>query len=188
MLAESFGDLEVYLEMAEDGDTKVESIYKRGVGILLACLALAPAAWAQQKTLASTMDVYVFPTKGQDASQQSQDEAECYNWAVGNTGSDPFDLAKQAQSDQAKYEQQKAQAEQTSKGRTGKSALGGAAGGALIGVDLISDAAQFSANVGADSFVRGALLGQGGDNIAHQINVDVAGIGRVRDVGLLIRN
>ena len=42
------------------------------------------------KTLASTMDVYVFPNKGQDATQQSMDEAACYGWAVENTGSDPF--------------------------------------------------------------------------------------------------
>ena len=45
---------------------------------------------AQEKSLASTMDVYVFPTEGQDASTQSKDEAACYEWAVGNAGVDPF--------------------------------------------------------------------------------------------------
>ena len=55
---------------------------------------------AQSKTLASTMDVYVFPQKGQAASQQSQDESACYTWAVQNTGTDPFQLAKQAEAQQ----------------------------------------------------------------------------------------
>ena len=63
-------------------------------------LVCAPSAFAQSegsKTLAATMSVYVFPTEGQSAEQQSKDEAECYNWAVGNTGTDPFDLAKQSE-------------------------------------------------------------------------------------------
>ncbi len=60
------------------------------------------------------------------------------------------------------------------------------AGGTLVGVDLISDPAQFSSNVGADSFVQGALLGDGTNkSIAHVIDVDVAGVGRIKDVGLL---
>ena len=66
--------------------------------IMVLLLALVGVASAQsappsgQKTLAATMDVYVFPTEGQAAEQQSKDEAECYNWAAGNTGSDPFNL------------------------------------------------------------------------------------------------
>jgi len=60
------------------------------------------------------------------------------------------------------------------------------AGGALIGVDLISDPTEFSDNVGANSFVQGALLGDSTNkSIAHVIDVDIAGIGRIRDVGLL---
>lgn len=62
--------------------------------------ALPFAAHAQQQSLGSTMDVYVFPAEGQDTAQQSRDEAECYEWAAGNTGTDPFDLAKQEQADQ----------------------------------------------------------------------------------------
>ena len=47
----------------------------------------APAEPAPaQKSLASTLNVFVFPTKGQPATQQSQDEAACYQWAVQNTG------------------------------------------------------------------------------------------------------
>lgn len=60
------------------------------------------------------------------------------------------------------------------------------AGGTFIGVDMLSDASQFSSNVGADSFVRGALLGQrDAKSITHIISVDLAGVGRIKDVGLL---
>ncbi len=31
----------------------------------------------------------VYPAKGQSAQQQKKDEAECYQWAVSNTGIDP---------------------------------------------------------------------------------------------------
>jgi len=60
------------------------------------------------------------------------------------------------------------------------------AGGVVVGPDLVSEAGSFSGNVGADSYVRGSLLGQPDNkSIAHVIDVDVAGVGRVRDVGLL---
>ena len=53
-------------------------------------LMLPISAFAQDdpsgKTLAATMDVFVFPTEGQDASQQSQDEMTCYQFATSSTG------------------------------------------------------------------------------------------------------
>ena len=67
--------------------------------LILSTLALSVTANAQTQSLGSTMDVFVFPGKGQEASQQSQDEAACYEWAVGNTGTDPFELSKQEQAD-----------------------------------------------------------------------------------------
>jgi hypothetical protein len=104
-----------------------------------------------QKTLAATMNVYVFPTQGQTAQQQSKDEAECYNWAVQNTGTDPFELSKQAQAQQ----QQQAQAAQASQGSAVKGAARGAAGGALIGA-IAGDAGKGAA-IGAAS---GAVIGR----------------------------
>lgn len=72
--------------------------------LILLGLALAfpvgSLAQAPAPTLATTMEMYVFPSSGQDSSQQSKDESECYNWAVSNVGTDPFDLAKQEQADQ----------------------------------------------------------------------------------------
>jgi len=49
------------------------------------------------------------PVLGEDGGQQqSTDEAACYQWAVQNTGSDPFELQKQS----AQQQQQAAQTEQ----------------------------------------------------------------------------
>ena len=72
------------------------------VTTLIALLAAAPAlaqdsGASGQKGLAATMDVYVFPAEGQASAEQSQAEAACYTWAVQNTGTDPFALAKQAE-------------------------------------------------------------------------------------------
>lgn len=60
------------------------------------------------------------------------------------------------------------------------------AGGSLRGVELVSDAARFSDNVQAESFVQGALVGEPGQRgIAHAIDVTLDGVGRIKDVGLL---
>ncbi|HTO75883.1 MAG TPA: glycine zipper family protein [Thermoanaerobaculia bacterium] len=106
---------------------------------------------SQQKTLAATMNVYVFPSQGQAATQQSKDEAECYTWAVQNTGTDPFQLAKQAQAAQ----QQQAQTAQATQGAAVKGAARGAAGGALIG-GIAGDAGKGAA-IGA---ATGAVVGR----------------------------
>ena len=86
-------------------------------------------AQSAQKSVASAIGVYVFPAAGQDASTQSQDEAQCYSWAVKNTGIDPNQVAQQSQ--------QAAAAPPPPSGATpGSGARGaarGAAGGALIG-------------------------------------------------------
>jgi len=124
--------------------------------VLTAMLCLCAAGVAAQttdqppaqKSLASTIDVYVFPTVGQTAEQQSTDEATCYSWAVQNTGSDPFNLQKKSQQDQ----QQAAEAQQAiagaGKGVGAAGAVGGAAAGALIG-EIASDDAGRGAAWGA---------------------------------------
>jgi hypothetical protein len=101
-----------------------------------------------QKSIAATMNVYVFPNNGQDASTQSKDEGECYNWAVQNTGTDPFALQKQAQAQQQKTQQQKEQIANSGAGAGAKGAVGGAAAGALIG-EIASDDAGRGAAYGA---------------------------------------
>jgi hypothetical protein len=112
-----------------------------------------------QKTLAATMDVYVFPSSGQAASQQSKDESECYNWAVQNTGSDPFQIAKQTEQQKQQAAQQQQQAQQAGKGSGAKGALGGAAAGALIGEIASDDAGKGAAWGAAAGAVGGRMRG-----------------------------
>jgi len=60
------------------------------------------------------------------------------------------------------------------------------AAGSVTGVNLVSDASQFSDNVGANSIVQGAILGDASQkSIAHVIDVDLSETGRIKDVGLL---
>lgn len=101
-----------------------------------------------QKSLASTLDVYVFPTAGQTAEQQSTDEATCYNWAVQNTGTDPFNLQKKSQQDQQQAAAAQQQIAGAGKGVGAAGAVGGAAAGALIG-EIASDDAGRGAAWGA---------------------------------------
>lgn len=98
-----------------------------------------------QKTLAATVGLYVFPSEGQAPEQQSKDEAFCYNWAVDNTQSDPFSLAKKAQQTQQAAAQQQAQIDQAGQGAGAKGAVAGAAAGALIGEIADNDAGEGAA-------------------------------------------
>jgi len=113
-----------------------------------AAVAQTPAPAAPPKTLAATLNVYVFPTTGQTPQQQSTDEATCYNWAVQNTGTDPFQLQKQAQQQAQQTEQAKQQVAQSGQGAGIKGAVGGAAVGALVG-EIASDDAGKGAAYGA---------------------------------------
>jgi len=115
------------------------------VGSLPASTQVAPPTG---KSLAATMSVYVFPGQGQSAEQQSKDESECYNWAVQNTGTDPFDLAKQTEQQKAQAQASAEQTKQATKGAGAGGAVKGAAAGALIG-EIASDDAGEGAAIGA---------------------------------------
>jgi hypothetical protein len=119
---------------------------------LLAQAQQTVAAPAGGKSLAATLNVYVFPTAGQTPEQQSTDEASCYSWAVQNTGSDPFELQKQAQQSQQQAQQQQQQIAASGQGAGVKGAVGGAAAGALIGEIASNDpgkGAAYGAAAGA---------------------------------------
>jgi hypothetical protein len=128
-------------------------------------------AWAQtsapQQSLASAIDVYVFPTQGQDAAQQSIDEATCYDWAVQNTGSDPFDLQKQAQQQQQQHQQAQQQAQHVGAGAGARGAVGGAAGGALIGA-IAGDTGKGAAYGAAAGLLMGRRAGRHANAQAQQ--------------------
>jgi hypothetical protein len=121
------------------------------------------AAPSGQKTLAATMSVYAFPNAGQSASQQSKDEGECYNWAVQNSGTDPFALQTQAQQQQQQAQQSKEQAAKAGSGAGAKGAVRGAAVGAVIGEVADDDAgkgAAYGAAAGAVASRRRAKVAQ----------------------------
>ncbi|HEX6994768.1 MAG TPA: hypothetical protein VF339_11555 [Gammaproteobacteria bacterium] len=114
-------------------------------GILALATSIPIQAVAQDQSLASTIDVYVFPTEGQDGRQQSTDEAACYEWAVSNTGSDPFDLAKQQHANAQQSQAELEAAQEVGRGAGAGGFVGGAAAGALIGEIANDDAAEGAA-------------------------------------------
>ena len=119
---------------------------------------------AQQKTLASTMNVYAFPKQGQSPDVQSRDEAACYQWATQNLGFDPFHLEKQAQQQAAANQQAAAQASQ---GSGARGAARGAAGGALIGA-IAGDAGKGAAIGATAGFIGGRARARGAQDQAAQ--------------------
>ena len=138
--------------------------------LLIATLGLVPVSQglAQSQTLASTMDVYVFPTEGQDSGQQSTDEAACYEWAVSNTGSDPFDLSKQEQANEQQAQAEQQAAKQAGQGSGARGAVRGAAAGALIGEIANDDASEGAAWGAAAGAIRGRRQGRAAQEQAQQ--------------------
>ena len=119
--------------------------------IAIACCGSA-GAQSEQKSLSSTLDVYVFPTGGQAADQQNKDEGECYQWAVSNSGVDPFEAQKQAAAQQQQAQAAGQEISEAGKGAGVRGAAGGAAAGALIGEIADDDAgkgAAYGAAIGA---------------------------------------
>jgi hypothetical protein len=117
-------------------------------GTTVAQSGTSPDQPTGQKTLAATMGVYVYPTKGQPAEQQSMDEVECYNWGVEQTGTDPFELAKLAEQQKQQAQAAQQQVDQAGQGAGAKGAVGGAAAGAAVG-KIVSDDAGKGAAYGA---------------------------------------
>lgn len=141
------------------------------IAALLLVLAAGVGLRAQQapapKTLAATMNVHVFPQQGQSASQQSVDESACYNWAVQNTGSDPFQLMKQAQVQQQQAASAQASASTVAQGSAVRGAAGGAAAGALFGA-IGGDAGKGAAIGAASGAVLGRIRGRKAQASAEQ--------------------
>jgi len=132
--------------------------------VILVCPPLAfpfgSLALAQSQSLGSTMDMFIFPAQGQDSSQQSKDEAACYEWAVGNTAVDPFSLAKQEEANQQQAQAEMQAAQQAGRGAGASSAVRGAAAGALIGEIANDDAGEGAAWGAAAGAIRGRRQGR----------------------------
>jgi hypothetical protein len=131
-------------------------------------LAVAQTQAPSGKTLAATMSVYVFPTQGQNAEQQSKDEAECYNWATQNVGTDPFALSKQSEQQKQQAAQAQQQAAQAGKGAGASGAVKGAAAGALIGEVASDDAGKGAAYGAAAGLIAGRRRGRAAQQQAQQ--------------------
>jgi hypothetical protein len=134
-------------------------------------MAAFPAAQAQstgQQSLAGTLDIYVFPAKGQDAKLQSEDEAACYQWAVSNTGTDPFAAQQQQAANAQQAEAAQQQAAQAGKGSGARGAVGGAAVGALVGEIADDDAGKGAAYGAAAGLVAGRRRGRQASAQAQQ--------------------
>ena len=137
------------------------------VGLVALAFSGVVAAEGSQ-SLSSTLEIYVFPAEGQSSEQQSKDEVECYNWAVSNTGSDPFDLAKENEQVAAEIEQQVAQTEAATQGGGGRAAVRGAAAGALIGEVSGGDAGDSAAIGAAVGVVASRRRGRAANQQAQQ--------------------
>src|SRR5262245_22557763 len=142
--------------------------------VLSLCFALPSAAQSPapassgQKSLASTLNIYVFPQAGQAADAQSKDEADCYQWAVQNTGADPFELQKASQQAAQQTQQAQAQAQQQAgAGARAGGAVKGAAAGALIGEIANDDAGEGAAIGAAAGVVAGGARKRGAQRQAQ---------------------
>jgi len=135
------------------------SVNKVLIGLIFVVPIGGPAQ-AQSQSLGSTMDVFIFPAEGQDSSQQSKDEAACYEWAVGNTGTDPFELSKQKEADAQQVQADQQAAAQAGQGAGARGAVRGAAAGALIGEIANDDASEGAAWGAAAGLVRGRRQGR----------------------------
>ena len=129
----------------------------------------APVAQPAGKSLAATMNVYVFPNAGQTPEQQSKDEGDCYGYAVQQTGTDPFALAKQAEAQKQATDQATEDAQKAGEGAGAKGAVKGAAAGALIGA-AAGDAGKGAA-IGATA---GVVAGRRKGKQAEQSATDQA--------------
>jgi YMGG-like Gly-zipper len=61
--------------------------------ISFAAVAASSPLWADQAPstfMSQSLGVFVFPSKGQTATQQQNDEASCFNWAKSTSGFDPL--------------------------------------------------------------------------------------------------
>jgi hypothetical protein len=111
----------------------------------------APAA----KPLSASLEMVVFPAKGQTAQQQSQDEGECYAWSQGQPGVDPMTPSPAAA--------QAAAAPATPSGPVADGsrvagAVRGAAAGAVIGEVADNDAGKGAAIGAVVGTMRGGAV------------------------------
>jgi hypothetical protein len=68
----------------------MKKIFILFLGISLFSFTSQAQESSNSSNLASSLGLYVFPAKGQDAATQNNDETACYSWAKEQTGYDPM--------------------------------------------------------------------------------------------------
>lgn len=120
------------------------------VGVMFLFMAMCVLSGAHDEasaqSLSSSLGVVPYPSKGQQPSQQTKDEGECFGWAKQQTGIDPFAVANAPA--------YKESGPAVGGGERLRGAARGAAGGALIG-GIAGDAGK-GAGIGA---VAGTMVG-----------------------------
>ena len=119
--------------------------------VALAGVTLGGWASAQTAMPGTPAQPFIYPSKGQTASQEQKDKNECYGWASEQTGFDPVQELEGQQAAAARARQQSQQAQQTAEQQIGSTqgqgiggAVGGAVGGTIIGA-IAGDAGKGAA-------------------------------------------
>lgn len=117
-----------------------------GLVLLIPAIGLAQTpATETHASFAKSLGIYVFPAKSQDQATQDKDDADCYKWAVEQSGVDPLNPPKV----------EAAQVDTAPDGTAIRGAARGAAAGVAIGA-IAGDAGKGAA-IGA---VAGGLAGR----------------------------
>jgi hypothetical protein len=117
-----------------------------GLLVSVSASAADPATPGTAQSPATSVGLFVYAAKGQDAAQQSKDESECYGWSKTQSGIDPAAPAPAPASAAA------AETEKKGGGERIKGAARGAAAGAVIGEVANNDASEGAA-IGATAGV-----------------------------------
>lgn len=130
---------------------------------ILLSIFLSGVSGLKAQSISSSLGLYVFPAKNQDAATQEADEMACFKWAKEQSGYDPMNPTVY----------QGAQVDRSADGSAVGGAALGAAGGAAIGA-IAGDAGKGAAIGAVVGGVRGRRSKVVGDQRQQQANDQAA--------------
>lgn len=133
------------------------ALFTAGAALLLST-SLSAQQPAAASSLSSSLGLYVFPAKNQNAQQQATDETGCFGWAKTQTNIDPMAIKPQVSSAPPP-----ASSSNPGSGSVARGAVGGAVAGTAIGA--VAGNTGKGAAIGATA---GALSGIGARRHAEQ--------------------
>ena len=128
--------------------------------ILICAALLLPISFlfSQSSTsIASSLELYVFPGENQSKEQQDADEVACFKWAKEQTGYDPMNPTQV----------QAAEVDKSADGSAVRGAARGAAAGAAIGA-IAGDTGEGAAIGAVVGGIRGRRAKKYGDQVQQQ--------------------